>query len=147
MNLEDQLRLLEMRVSEIEAVANDSLDLTLAAPLPNVRLTPPATPQQEVFGGSGSGIFPGPLQIESTEDGLYLVQKWCKAKGTMYQFVTLTKDDTNNLKDASGNQIAYTTLGGPGCTTEYATRIRLFTHAEDHSEGLIQPWTDETATT
>ena len=96
----------------------------------------------EVFGGSGGGIFPGPLMIERDQnDQLYLVQRWCKVKGRMYEFVELQGDDDSDI----GEGKTYDDIGGTGCTMKYATRIRLFTHTEDHSEGLIKAWDPEEA--
>lgn len=130
MNLEDQLRHLEMRASEIEDIANDGLDLALGMPHQRMRLFPPPQPQQEVFDGSGGGIFPGPLQIESTEDGIYLVQKWCKPKGKMYEVL-----EEISSSDYAG--LDYDAIMGVGANHQYAARIRLFTHAQDHAEGVI----------
>ena len=131
MNLEDQLRHLEMRAREIEDIANDGLDIALSTPFPRMRLFPPPQPQQEVFGGSGGGgIFPGPLQIESGEDGIYLVQKWCKPKGKMYEVL-----EQISSSDYAG--LDYDAIIGVGGGHRYAARIRLFTHAQDHAEGVI----------
>lgn len=131
MSIEDEINYLRMRLEEIEALANDGLDLAIGAPLPRVRLTPPPTPQQEVFGGSGGGgIFPGPLQIESSEDGIYLVQKWCKPKGKMYEVV-------ERLSSSDYAGLDHDAIIGVGGDHRYAARIRLFTHAQDHAEGVI----------
>lgn len=130
MSIEDEINYLRMRLEELENLSNDSLDLAIGAPLPSVRLTPPTTPQQEVFDGSGGGIFPGPLQIESGEDGIYLVQKWCKSKGKMYEVL-------EQISSSDHADLDYATIMGVGGDHRYAARIRLFTHAEDHAEGVI----------
>jgi hypothetical protein len=108
----------------------------LIAELTDISGTPPdkivvkqiVTSTISLGGGAASNIFPGPIQIEQDGDSLYLVQRWCRAVGNMYEFVELE----------FGTE--YHDIGGTGCTTKYATRIRLFTHAEDHSEGLIKAW-------
>jgi hypothetical protein len=143
-DVEARIRALEMRIQELEETSRDAFDLSITTPIPSVLLSPPETPQAEVFGGSGgSGIFPGAIQIEEDENGLYLVQKWCKAKGNMFEFVELKLEDDDDLgTDEEGNAITYSTLGGPGCTTKYATRIKLYSHAADHSEGVIKPWSE-----
>ena len=130
MNYEQRLEYLAMRLQEVEDAANDGLDLAANAPLPHLRLFPSESPQQEVFGGSGGGIFPGPLQIESSEDGIYLVQKWCKPKGKMYEVL-----EQISSSDYAG--LDYAAIMGVGGDHRYAARIRLFTHAQDHAEGVI----------
>jgi hypothetical protein len=87
-------------------------------------------------GGAASNVFPGPLQVEMVGDTLWLVQRWCRAKGGMYEFVELTNGEDDDI----GEGKTYVDIGGTGCTIKYASRIRLFTHAEDHSEGLIKAW-------
>ena len=123
------LELLRIRLAETEALANDSLDLALGTPLPDIPLTPPATPQQEVFGSGAPCWIPGALTLIEEDGALYLVQPWIligTGAPTAAPEGGIPENDTRPRAPAS-----------LGADNHYAVKLPLTAHADDHTAGVL----------